>query len=71
MSAVAQERRDLHNVSVDFAAAAEGLCGFTHVPTGRACRLPYRHAGPCDLRPRPPGRGRMKPESTQPNPKEP
>jgi hypothetical protein len=45
----AQSRKDLHNSSVDFAAAIAGKCGFTHVPTGRACLLPYRHAGLCEL----------------------
>jgi hypothetical protein len=45
MNAATQERRDLHNVSIDFAAASEGLCGFTHMPSGRVCRLPYWHPG--------------------------
>lgn len=80
MSAATQRRRDLHNVSVDFAAAAEALCGFTHIPTGRICRLPHRHIGPCDLRSRPCGAAddetpkksqRPKAESTQPNPRDP
>jgi hypothetical protein len=77
MSAATHERRDLHNVSVDFAAASEGLCGFTHMPSGRVCRLPDRHAGPGDLRPRPVGRAtpelmqqRLEAESTQPHPKD-
>jgi hypothetical protein len=52
MTVAAQQRRDLHNISVDSSLAAEGLCGLTHLPTGRVCRLPYLHAGPCDLRPR-------------------
>jgi hypothetical protein len=55
MSAFAQERRDLHNLTIDLATAAEGLCGFTHLPSGRVCRLRYRHPGACDLRSRPPG----------------
>jgi hypothetical protein len=54
MSALTQERSDLHNLTIDLAAAAERLCGFTHLPSGRVCRLPYRHPGPCDLRSRPP-----------------
>lgn len=66
MSAVMQRRRDRHNTSVDFAAATEGLCGFTHMPTGRTCRLPHRHPGPCDLRSRPPGgAGKARPTSSQ------
>jgi hypothetical protein len=40
MSAATQRRRDLHNISIDFGAAAEGLCGLAHMPTGRICRLP-------------------------------
>jgi hypothetical protein len=50
MIAAALERRDLHNISINLAAAAEGLCGFTHIPSGRVCRLPCRHPGPCEFR---------------------
>jgi hypothetical protein len=78
MSAATQERRDLHNVSIDFAAASQGLCGFSHMPSGRVCRLPYRHPGPCDLRARPSGPATkeapqllLQPGSTQANPKDP
>jgi hypothetical protein len=78
MSATTQPRPDLHNISVYCVAAAEGLCGFTHMTTGRVCRLPLRHAGACDPRPRrhPPGAAQTKPrplktESNLPNPKEP
>jgi hypothetical protein len=53
MSAATQRRRDLHNVTIDFALAAAGLCGFTHMRSGRVCRLPHRHPGPCELRSRP------------------
>ena len=42
-------RLDLHNVSIDFAAASEGQCGFTHLDSGRICHLPHRHRGPCQL----------------------
>ena len=42
-------RRDLHNASIDFAAATAGQCGVTHLPSGRICRLPHRHLGPCEL----------------------
>jgi hypothetical protein len=45
-----QRRLDLHNPSIDFAAAIAGQCGFTHLDSGRVCRLPHRHHGPCDLR---------------------
>jgi hypothetical protein len=66
-------RRDLHNTSIDFMAAVEGLCGFTHMPTGRICRLPYRHVGACDLHPRLPSQEtqRIQARSTQPHPKDP
>ena len=43
-------RLDLHNISIDFAAASAGLCGFTHLDSGRVCQLPHRHHGPCQLR---------------------
>ena len=33
-------RLDLHNISIDFAAASAGLCGFTHLNSGRVCQLP-------------------------------
>ena len=42
-------RLDLHNISIDFAAASAGLCGFTHLNSGRVCQLPHRHHGPCQL----------------------
>jgi hypothetical protein len=45
-----RRRLDLHNISVDFAVASAGGCGFTHLDTGRVCRLPHRHAGPCQFR---------------------
>jgi hypothetical protein len=44
-----QRRLDLHNISIDFAAARAGRCGFTHLDTGRICLLPHRHRGPCQL----------------------
>ena len=47
-------RLDLHKISIDFAAAS-GLCGFTHLDSGRVCRLPHRHHGPCHM----PGRPRQ------------
>jgi hypothetical protein len=49
MTTTARPRQDLHNISIDFAAATQGLCGFTHLSTGRVCRLPYHHPGPCEL----------------------
>jgi hypothetical protein len=45
-------RLDLHNISIDFAAATSGLCGFTHLDSGRVCQLPHRHHGPCHLQDR-------------------
>ena len=44
-----QRRLDLHNISIDFAAAGAGRCGFTHLDTGQVCLLPHRHCGPCQL----------------------
>jgi hypothetical protein len=45
------ERLDLHNASIDEPAAAAGRCGMIHLPTGRICRAPARHAGGCDFVP--------------------
>ena len=45
----ARRRLDLHNISINFAAASAGRCGFTHLDTGRVCRLPHRHPGGCEL----------------------
>jgi hypothetical protein len=42
------QRLDLHNTSIDFRAASAGQCGFTHLASGRVCRLRHRHLGPCD-----------------------
>jgi hypothetical protein len=47
-------RLDLHNISIDLAAARAGRCGFTHLATGRACQLPHRHPDSCELRERQP-----------------
>ena len=49
---VSRERLDLHNSNIDFQAAIAGRCGFTHLDTGRVCRLPHRHQGPCQLQDR-------------------
>jgi hypothetical protein len=46
----ARRRLDLHNISIDFAAASAGRCGFTHLASGRVCLLPHRHPGPCRLK---------------------
>jgi hypothetical protein len=43
----ALERRDLHNASIDFEAALAGYCAFTHLASGRVCRLPYGHVDSC------------------------
>ena len=42
-------RLDLHNVSINFAVARAGRCGFTHLDSGRICQLPHRHPGACRL----------------------
>src|SRR5215204_5685400 len=36
----AGRRLDLHNISIDFAAASAGRCGFTHLDSGRVRQLP-------------------------------
>jgi hypothetical protein len=41
------DRFDLHNASIDEHVAQAGLCGFTHLPSGRTCVLPARHPGSC------------------------
>lgn len=41
------------NPSIDDRAVAAHLCGMTHLPTGRTCRLPARHSGSCDFQPPP------------------
>jgi hypothetical protein len=41
------ERPDLHNSSISEDAAAAARCGEVHLPTGRTCILPHRHAGGC------------------------
>jgi hypothetical protein len=46
-STPALERRDLHNSSINLEAALAGHCAFTHLASGRVCRLPYGHAGSC------------------------
>jgi hypothetical protein len=51
----AVERRDLHNASIDFQAASAGYCAFTHLASGRVCRLPYGHVDSCRFVP--PGEG--------------
>lgn len=45
------ERLDLHNASIDEAAAAAGRCGTIHLPTGRICGARARHAGSCNFLP--------------------
>jgi hypothetical protein len=49
-------RSDIHNVSVDEHVASAGLCGFTHLPSGRTCVLPARHPGSCSFQPHPQAR---------------
>lgn len=45
-------RLDVHNASVDPAYAACGLCGMTHLQTGRVCVRSAHHEGSCDFQPR-------------------
>jgi hypothetical protein len=45
-----RRRRDLHNISIDFAAASARRCGLTHLYSGRVRQLSHRHHGPCQLR---------------------
>ena len=45
------QRLDLHNASIDEPAAAAGRCGMIHLPTGRICQAPARHATGCDFVP--------------------
>jgi hypothetical protein len=40
-------RIDLHNAEIDDDAARAGLCGMTHLATGRCCVLEARHIGSC------------------------
>jgi hypothetical protein len=47
MTPTATPRIDLHNPEIDDDAAGAGLCGMTHLPTGRCCRLPVHHSGTC------------------------
>ena len=51
-----RQRLDLHNISIDFAAACAGRCGFTHLDSGRVCLLSHRHGSPCQLEDPPLGR---------------
>ncbi len=40
----------IHNSNENAAAADAGLCGRTHLASGRLCLLPERHPGGCDFR---------------------
>ncbi|MDN5763394.1 MAG: hypothetical protein L0H41_13910 [Microlunatus sp.] len=48
-STEAGRRLDLHNTSVDTAAARAGSCGFVHLDSGWFCELPHRHEGSCQF----------------------
>lgn len=37
------------NPDNDEDAAKQGLCGMTHLPTGRVCHLPARHHESCSF----------------------
>jgi hypothetical protein len=45
-------RLDLHNTSIDFAAASTGRCGYTHLANRPGLPAPHRHTGSCELRER-------------------
>ncbi len=45
-------RLDVHNASVDPAYAACGLCGMTHLQSGRVCVRTAHHEGSCNFQPR-------------------
>jgi hypothetical protein len=48
----ADDRRDLHNASIDEGVAMLGACARVHLPTGRTCTLTHSHLGSCDFVPR-------------------
>jgi hypothetical protein len=52
----AGERLDLHNPSIEEAAAAAGHCGMTDLHTGRVCQEPQDHPGSCAFVAPSPGR---------------
>jgi hypothetical protein len=52
MTFAPQDRPAVHNPSVDESFALQGVCGQTHLPTGRTCVLPYGHTGSCEFLPR-------------------
>jgi hypothetical protein len=45
--AITPARIDVHNAEIDDDAALAGLCGMTHLATGRCCVLKARHIGSC------------------------
>jgi hypothetical protein len=45
----APERRDAHNIGIDFRAATAHLCGRLHLQSGRVCRLAERHPDGCQF----------------------
>jgi hypothetical protein len=42
-----RERLEVHNSHCCEEVARSGLCGFVHMASGRICKLPERHTGPC------------------------
>ncbi|HVX45168.1 MAG TPA: hypothetical protein VHC49_14865 [Mycobacteriales bacterium] len=42
-----RERLEVHNSHCCEEVARTGLCGFVHMASGRVCKLPERHTGPC------------------------
>ena len=45
----ADGRPDLSNANVREDLATTGRCALVHLPSGRACLLPFRHQGPCQF----------------------
>jgi hypothetical protein len=41
------DRREVHNASVDEQVAEAGGCAQVHLATGRICTLEHGHAGSC------------------------
>jgi hypothetical protein len=42
---------EVHNPSVDEAAAGQGACAQVHLPTGAMCVMPHGHKESCEFSP--------------------
>ena len=47
----ADELPQVHNASMDEAAARQGGCAQVHLPTGGMCTLQHGHEGSCEFSP--------------------